>query len=303
MDYLNLYAQFLKNNCDLKKALKVIFDCSNGTTGKVLKELFRKSNKSHKTNRTNRMKMILINSKPNGNFPAHGPNPMIEGAMEELGKKIVKEKADLGVSFDSDGDRAFFVDNLGRPIRSDVVALFIARGIRGAVVLDLLAGYPIQELLKDRKIFESRVGSYFMKKIMKEKKAKFGAENSGHFYFPVEGAVFDSGILAAIYFMNRLSRMSDGKLSDWIDFLPKYYRSPEINFEIEDKSAILKIVEERYAKDAKAISHLDGLKMEFENYWFCLRPSNTENLLRLNLEAKNKTTYNKKLAELKQLLK
>lgn len=287
MDYLNLYADFLKKNLDLKKSLKVIFDCSNGTAGIVLQKL----------------KFKIINGKPDGHFPAHGPNPMSGGALEELSKEVVKEKADLGVIFDSDGDRAFFVDDRGRPIRSDVAALFIAQGISGSIVLDLLAGYPLRELLQDRKIFESRVGSYFMKKIMKEKKAKFGAENSGHFYFPVEGTVFDSGILAAIYFMNQLSRLKDQKLSNWIDSLPKYYRSPEINFTIEDKSGMLKIIEERYAKDAKSISHLDGLKMEFADHWFCLRPSNTEDLLRLNLEAKNKKTYDKKLTELRQLLK
>jgi phosphomannomutase len=145
------------------------------------------------------------------------------------------------------------------------------------------------------------VGSYFIKQLMKEKKADFGAEASGHYYFKFGSGRWDSGIRAAIEMINQLSNLKGG-FSDWAEKLPKYYRSGELNFEVEDKAGILKAVEKHYAKEAKSVSHLDGIKMEFENWWFNLRPSNTEDLVRLNLEAKDKKVFEKELANFKKLL-
>lgn len=300
MKYIKIYADFLKKLIKPKQPLKAVFDCSNGTTGIVLKELLRASSVKCQVSG------ILINEKPDGRFPAHGPNPMAEGAMDQLSKEVKKKKADLGVIFDADGDRAFFVDDLGRPIYSGVAALFMSQSFKGPIILDLVIGYAGELISQSgQKVIESRIGSYFIKKLMKEKKAKFGAESSGHFYFPVDGTYFDSGIMAVIYMINRASsiKRQASSLSDWIDSLPEYYRSPELNFEVKDKTKFLKIMEEKYSKQAKNISHLDGVKMEFENWWFNLRPSNTEDLLRLNLEAKNESVYQQKLSELETLLK
>jgi phosphomannomutase len=149
-----------------------------------------------------------------------------------------------------------------------------------------------------------------MKKLMKEKKADFGGEISGHYYFALrslgEGGLYmDSGILAAIQMINQVSSIKyrGEKLSDWIDGLPKYYRSGEINFPVEDKEAILKKIGLLYKnKKGAKISFLDGLKVDFSEWWFSVRPSNTEDLIRLNLEAKNKEIFEKELANLKKLL-
>lgn len=294
MNYCNLYVNFLKKFLKLKRKLRVVFDCSNGTTGKVLKELFRDP-----SIRSGRPSVFFINEEPDGRFPAHGPNPMAEGALRDLRSAVLKHKADLGVIFDADGDRVFFVDDCGREIHPDIVAALISKNYKGPVILDVRAGYLARELIGAKRVVDSRVGHYFIKKLMHQKKIGFAAEISGHYYFK-DFFYADSGIFAAIMFINEVSRIS--KLSSWIDKLPKYYQSGEINFVVKDKEVAMKKIEERFKKSARKISHLDGLRMEFEAWWFNLRPSNTEDLLRLNLEAKEKNVFEQQLRDLKNLL-
>ena len=301
MNYINLYADFLKKFIKPKRAMKVVFDCSNGTVGLVLKKLFR----DPKT--LNAIRYTLINEKPDGRFPAHGPNPMLEGAMDDLSKAVLTNKADLGVILDAYADRVFFSDDRGEPVPPYLAAVLISGASKGPVVFDLLSGYLAKELIAadGKKFFESRVGSYFVKQLMRQEGADFGAEASGHYYFKFGSSRWDSGIRAAIEMINRASGLGC-RLSDWTGRLPRYYRSGELNFSVEDKTGMLKIVEERYAGQAESISHLDGLKMEFSSpageWWFSLRPSNTEDLLRLNLEAKDKKVFEKLLLNLKRLL-
>ena len=135
---------------------------------------------------------------------------------------------------------------------------------------------------------------------MREKQADFAAEKSGHYYFK-KFFYCDSGILAAIEVMNAVSRLPY-KVSDFIDLLPQYYRSGEVNFKVSDAPIVVERILRKYKKEASKISHLDGLTMEFKDYWFNLRPSNTEPLLRLNLEAKDDEMLDQKLKELVPLL-
>ncbi len=305
MDYLELYINFLKKFLKLERALKVVFDCSNGTTGKVLKELFRVSSVKRQVSR---VKPILINDRPDGRFPAHGPDPWRRDAFNDLRTAVRKHKADLGIIFDADGDRVFFLDDRGQPVAPDAVAVLISRSFKGPLILDVRAGYLARELISadGKKIINSRVGHYFIKKLMNKKKIDFAAETSGHYYFKFKefSAVWDSGILTAIYFMNQISgiRYQGLSLGEWIDGLPKYHRSGEINFRVSDKEKILTKIEQKYKKEAQRLSHLDGLKMEFGAWWFNVRPSQTEDLLRLNLEAKDKKTFLAKLKEFKKLI-
>ncbi len=296
MDYLKPYIGFLQKKAELKTPLRVVLDCSNGTTGMVLGELKVES-----------LKLKVINQKPNGNFPAHGPNPMLSGALSQLRKEVRKQEADFGAAFDADGDRVFFVDDRGRKVPSDAVLSLISQAFDGPIAIDARAGYLANELIKagGKKIIESRVGHAFFKKVMKNRNANFGGELSGHYYFPLaSGRFFDSGIAAAIYFANEVSELKrfGGKLSDWLDSLPKYYRSGELNFVVRDKNEVMKEFGRKYSKLARKISRSDGLKMEFSDWWFIVRPSQTEDLLRLNLEAKDQKVFQKRLAELKSLL-
>ena len=317
MNYIAIYSDFLKQFLNPQKSLRVVFDCSNGTTGAVLKKLLKTKNLKLKT--------ILINDQPSGRFPAHGPDPTAEGAMRDLQNAVKRRKADLGVIFDADGDRVFFVDNRSRPVNADAAAILIGSHFNGStglttsrpVVLTELSGYLAREIIgAKKKIFYSRVGHYFIKKLMRRRDADFGAEASGHYYFAFDekslgnskqgsGKIyFDSGIVAALRMINAVSAM-DGGLAKWIDGLPKYFRSREINFSTaENIAGLLKRVEKIYQKSAAKMSRLDGLKMEFNPsskdaaWWFNLRPSGTEQLVRLNLEAKDRDTLSAKTREL-----
>jgi len=312
MNYTPIYINFLGKFFELRRPLKAIFDCSNGVAGLVLKKIVSKTPLIHNS------KFIILNAKPDGNFPAHGPNPMYDEALSDLRKAIKKYKADFGVIFDGDGDRVFFVDDRGRRLSPDMSALLISKNFEGPILLSSTMGLVIRRRLRkdSKKFMDWKVGHYFMKRKMAKETIDFGAEHSGHFYFGAKTRrnkfYFDSGILSAIYFMNSVSKI-DSKLSKWIDNLPKIYRSGEINFKVGDKPKAMKKAENFFKKRAKKISHLDGLRMEFAQglpaearrakaWWFSLRPSNTEDVIRLNLEAEDKKIFQNKLSKIKNLI-
>ena len=279
---IRLYTKFLKKFLKPKKKLKVIFDCSNGTTGLVLEKLCR-VNKF--------LDCKFINQNPDGRFPAHGPNPLLKGSTRQLEEGIKKLGADLGIIFDADGDRVFFVDNRGRFVDSNEVGYILMQLFPPPYITGIVSGWRLKQ---QKKTYISRVGHYFFKNLMREKKASLGLEHSGHYYFK-KFFYCDSGILAALEFIDFVSGLKTD-LASWLDKLPKYYRSGEINFEVSDKDKILNRIEFIYKKEVKKVIKSDGLTMEFKDYWFNLRPSNTENLLRLNLEAKEKTVLNQRLS-------
>ena len=301
MDYAFSYSKFLKDFLKPKKKLKVVFDCSNGTTGFVLKKLFG-GNKL--------VEAIFINDKPDGNFSAHGPNPLAEGADSQLRTEVRKLGADLGIIFDADGDRVFFVDNRGRTVEAHEIGYILMKMFKPPYVAGINSSWRIKKFSEaksasgGRQVLISRVGHYFFKKIMRGKNASLGVEHSGHYYFK-KFFYCDSGILAAIEIINFISGLKKD-FADWLDYLPKFYRSGEINFEVSDKEEIMKKIEKVYKDTAKKISKMDGLTMEFKvggaEWWFNVRPSNTENLLRLNLESGDKKIFKKELKNLEDLI-
>ncbi|MBI4993504.1 hypothetical protein HZC33_00890 [Candidatus Wolfebacteria bacterium] len=295
-NFVKIYADFLNNFLNPLKKLKVVFDCSNGTTGIILKKLKNKN-----------LELKIINNNPDGNFPTHGPNHLANGAMDQLKKEILKQSADLGVIFDADGDRAFFIDNRGRFIDPDIISrLLIWRLKPKKIVIETTAGNLLRNLNQGLKIYESKVGHFYIKKLMQKIKADFGCERSGHYYFK-NFFYADSGILAAVEIINAVSKLPYS-LADFIDLLPQYYRSKEINFRIENKNPrkILEKIENEFKNQAIKISRLDGLTMEFNppsgRWRFNLRVSNTEPLLRLNIEADDKKILAKNYLLLRQSL-
>ncbi len=300
MDYIQLYANFLKKFLKTQRPLKVVFDCSNGSAGAVLLRIMNKE-----------LGINILNSRADGNFPGHGPNPLAKGAMRQLQMAVLKNRADLGVIFDADGDRLFLIDNLGRPVSADETGYLLLRELKPKkFVIGPIAGMLLKDSryqILDSEFFISRVGHFYFKNLMREKKIPLGLEHSGHYYFwfpEFGGAVWDSGILAAIRILNFVSKLKT-PLSEYLDKLPKYYRSGEINFELKNQKSKIKIMEkiERFYRKQKAkISKLDGLTAEFPDFWVNVRPSNTENLLRLNLEAKNKKILQRELKILKKLI-
>ncbi len=313
MDYIKIYSDFLKKFLKPERKLKVVFDCSNGVAGLILKELF-------KTNLL--INYELINHIPDGNFPAHGPNPLKKDALNDLRSAVLKNKADLGAIFDADADRVFFIDNRGRFIDPDAIARLLILHLKpGKIIIDVRTGWlvrkrqapSVKRQMSDVKSQMSKVGHLYIKKLMRKIKADFGAERSGHYYFKRGALYFDSGILTAIETINAVSRLPYS-LADFNDLLPQYYRSGEINIrdanlQIHANAAnnLLKKIE-KYFKSQNTkykilnTNYLDGLTMEFGDWWFNLRPSNTEPLLRLNIEEANKKTLKKARLELLNLL-
>lgn len=316
MNYINFYANFLKRSIQIERSLKFVFDCSNGTTGLVLKKLLKTNSLiNHK----------LINQIPDGDFPAHGPDPLKKFAISNLQSAIRKNKADLGAIFDADGDRVFFADNRGRFIDPDIIArLLIWRLKPKKIIIDVRAGWLVKKCQMSNvkcKMFISKVGHYFIKKMMRETKSDFGAESSGHYYFPLKTGrdicYADFGILAAIHVINAVSGLPY-TLADFVDLSPQYYRSGEISIKIQNSKfspygrspvgrknqndpeqipsklygagnfkfkILLNKIERKYKSRAAKMFHLDGLTVKTDHFWFNIRFSNTEPLLRLNIEA------------------
>jgi len=323
--FLTLYSKFFQKFLKSKKPprlagqwsrlarpLKVVFDCSNGVAGLVLKQL-----------KTGEIKTYFINEKPDGNFPAHGPNPLNPGATNQLQAAVKKNKADLGIIFDADADRMFCIDDKSRFINPDAIARILAWQLKPKkIIIDVSTGWLVKKLQVTSyklQVIESKVGHYFIKKMMRAENADFGAEHSGHYYFKNFFGL-DSGILAAIEVINAVSELPY-KLSDFIELLPKYYHQ-EINIRYQESGIrnqeIFKKIEKKYlllnTKYLIRISHLDGLTMEFENkigpasrslgegWWFNLRFSQTESLLRLNIETTEKSKFQKEVSKLKKFL-
>ena len=329
MNHITIYANFLKRFLNPKRKLKVVFDCSNGTTGMILKRLKIKD-----------LRFKIINDEPDGNFPAHGPNPWAEDAMNQLKKEVLRRKADLGIIFDADGDRVFFVDNLGHVVEPDVIARLLIWQLQPKkVVFDIRAGWLVKKIQDLRfKIYESRVGHFYIKKLMRKTGADLGVEKSGHYYFK-KFFNCDAGILTAIEIINAVSKLPYS-LAYFSDLLPQYYRSGEINIKIKNSNPksqkfLLKKIEKYFkskttnpdARSGLRLKHrsykLDGLTMEFEGWpasrslgegglasrslsegwWFNIRPSNTEPLIRLNIEAESQKILEEKKKELMNFLK
>ncbi len=273
--YINFLIKFLKP----AKPLKIILDCSNGAAGPVVDKVF---------NNSKLLNFKIINSVADGNFPGHGPDPLKGNALKKISAFVLKQSADMGIVFDADADRAFFVDNRGRKINPDVIArLFIWHLEPKKIVADARTGW----LVRERKVVESKVGRYFVERLMKEKNADFGTEHSGHYYFK-KFYYFDSGIFSAIQAVNAVSKLPYS-LSDFIDLSPQYY-SNETNFKLNAKrnyTAILKKISTRYQKFARSFSWLDGLRMEIKKpsggFWFNIHFSNTESVIRLTIEAQS----------------
>lgn len=288
--YQKPYVIFLKKFLVLQKPLKIVFDCSNGSIGPIVRQLI-----------INNRQLItkIINEKPDGNFPAHGPDPSAQNATSDFKKAVLKNKADLGVIFDADGDRVFFMDDKGRILDTDIAAnLLIIYLQPKKIIINTPIGWLIR---KNFKFFESKVGRSYLEKMMEEKDADFGVEYSGHYYFK-NFFYRDSGIMAAIEFINAVSKLPY-KLSDFVDLSPQYFRT-EINLRLTTNNLQQKLekIKKAYKDRVVKTSKKDGLFMEFKDFWFCIRPSNTEPLLRIYAEATNKQALDKQKKILLNLL-
>jgi len=220
----------------------------------------------------------------------------------QIPNQVKKQKVDLGLAFDGDGDRAGFIDEKGNVVPMDLIITLIADHTpKQKIAYDIRSSKIVRETIEKNKgtAIPTRVGHYFIKKIMREQDISFAGELSGHFYFK-ELSYTDSAILAAIKLMNIFSK-ENKPLSQLIKPYQKYAKTNEINFKVKDKDKKIKQIERHY-KDAK-ISRIDGITVKYKNWWFNLRKSNTEPLLRLNLEANTGDLMQQKLKEVTGLIK
>jgi len=227
-----------------------------------------------------------------GTFPNHEANPIDPKNMKALQKAVIKHKADIGLAFDGDADRCFLVDEKGEIVNpSDLTSLIASRELAkhpgASIIYNLISSRAVHEVVEELggKAIRSRVGHSYIKALMAETGAVFGGEHSGHFYFK-DFWCADSGMLAALHAIAALGE-SVAPLSKILKPYQRYCASGEINSKVNDPASILTALEEKFAgKDEATVDHLDGLTISAPTWWFNVRSSNTEPLLRLNVEAK-----------------
>jgi phosphomannomutase len=289
------YRSFIRNFLLPIKPLKVVVDASNGMAGMWLPIVF---------DDVPGLDVVPLNFERNGTF-VHDPNPLVESNLQQLREAVLCEGADFGVCFDGDADRCVFVDERGQIVRSDLMtALLVERFLRerpgSVVVYDLRSSRVVAEEIQrlGGQPRRERVGYAFMRKALSENDACFGGELSGHFYFR-ENWYCDSGMLAFVHALNTLTE-HDRALSELIAPLRRYHSSGERSFESDDKDAIIESIAKEHEKGQ--IDTMDGITVQYDRWWFNVRKSNTEPLLRLNVEADTEDLLEEKLAELSSRL-
>ena len=287
------YVKYLHSLVELKAArkLKVVIDAGNGMGGFSVPKVFENSN----------FEIVPMYFELDGTFPNHEANPIEPANLVDLQKRVLAEKADLGIAFDGDADRAFFVDEKGQSISpSAITALIAKRELKrepgSTIIHNLITSKSVAEVVKENggTARKTRVGHSFIKQVMKDTNAIFGGEHSGHFYFR-DFWFADSGMLAALHVLAALGETKDGTtFSSLIKEFDRYVASGEINTRVKDVSETSKKVKDHFAvaKDVQ-IEELDGLTFSGDTWWVNVRPSNTEPLLRLNAEAKEHATMEK----------
>ena len=273
-----------------------MIDAGNGMAGKVISMI----EDSLST------EIIPLNFDLDGNFPNHSPNPLLEGSGDQIERKVLEEKADFGVIFDGDADRIFLIDEKGEMVRGDISLLFLAdyflKKFPGrAVAYNLICSKAVPEFIKKMGgiPIRTKVGYVNVSQGLIENNGVVSGEISGHYSFK-DNYYFDSGIIALLVFLKIIGE-SNRKLSEMVKEYFIYEISAEINFKVKDKEKIIEKAKEKY-KDGKQ-DFLDGVTVEFKDWWFNLRSSNTEPLLRLTVEADTKELLEKKKKELASFIK
>ncbi len=281
-DMLEEYVDHLLTLVDIRniRPLKIIVDAGNGMAGHTAPAIFARLN----------CEVIPMYFELDGTFPNHEANPLDESTLSDLKQAMIEQKADLGLAFDGDADRCFLVDERGVAVNPSALTSLIAhreliKRPGSSIIYNLISSRTVQEVIDENGGvgLRSRVGHSYIKKMMADSGAIFGGEHSGHFYFK-EFWRADSGALAALHAIAALGE-SDTTMSALLAPYDRYVISGEINSKVADTKVATETVQKSYTSDQVTIDHLDGLTVNGDTWWFNLRPSNTEPLLRLNVEA------------------
>ena len=271
------------------RPLKIVIDAGNGMGGYTAPAVFKRLN----------AEVIEMYFELDGTFPNHEANPIDPANLVDLQKAVKKYKADIGLAFDGDADRCFLVDENGDLVNPSALTSLIAirelkRYPASNIIYNLISSRAVQEVVEENggTAIRSRVGHSYIKKMMAETNAVFGGEHSGHFYFR-DFWKADSGMLAALHAIAALGE-TEITLSKLLSTFNRYHSSGEINSTVADAKAAMSHVEKMYVKkDGVEVDHLDGLTINGDTWWFNLRASNTEPLLRLNVEASTESRMKK----------
>jgi phosphomannomutase len=286
--HIKQYALSIKNK-------KIVIDYGNGVGAITAKKVFDDLE----------LEVVHMYSEPDGNFPNHEANPLEEKNLIDLKKKVIEERANLGISFDGDADRCIIVDDKGETIPADLIVAYLSQyeisdHINKNVYFDLRFSRVVAEEIKKNggNPVKMKVGNPFYKEVLINEGGAFASELSGHMMFP-ENYSIDDGLFAAIKILDALSHETE-KISEVIKEYKKYYATEEINMTIKDGNLVFKNLKNKY-KNGK-ISELDGVSIDYEDWWFNIRKSNTEPLIRLRIEANTLEKRDQKRAEIIDLI-
>ncbi len=294
VDYLTEWRKKVLSLVDIPtlKDLNIVVDAGNGMAGKLVPFAFDGLP----------FKLTTMYMDLDGRFPNHVPNPLIETNTADLKKKILEIGADVGITFDGDADRMFLIDDKGRMVSGTITTALLARYFLtkspGELILyNAICGRIVPQIIEKYggKSKRVRVGHSYIKTYMRETSAIFAGEHSGHYYYR-EFFAAESGVLSALLVLSLLSTETK-KLSELVDELDIYPASGEINFTVSDIPAVAEKIKTGFP-DAKSVDEVDGISVWYKNYWFNVRASKTEPLLRLNVEADTEEILEAKTNEL-----
>lgn len=299
-DVLDDYTRHMLSMIDVSKLrpLRIAIDAGNGMAGITVPRVFRDLP----------VDVLPLYFEPDGAFPNHPANPIEPENTAELRRVVVAQGLDLGAAFDGDADRVFLIDEHGKFVGGDILTAMVASRMLdqhpgAAIVYNLISSRGVPELIeaKGGRPIRSRVGHSYIKETMRKEDAVFGGEHSGHFYFR-DNWYADSGMAALLYALEMISE-ENKPLSAVIAPLDHRFRSGEINSEVANAEAVVQAIEERYRAQGAEIDHLDGITVGFPTWWFNVRSSNTQPLLRLNVEADDPATLEEKTAEVLAMIR
>jgi phosphomannomutase len=299
----DIWPQFVERvlsfiDVDAVKPLRVVIDAANGMAGVMLPPVLERLP----------VDAVRYYFEPDGSFPNHEPNPLLPENREFIVQKVTEERADLGVAFDGDADRCFFVDDTGEFVPGDFVTALLAESILakepGAKILyDVRASWGVPETIERAGgvPLVNRVGHAFFKHRMREEGAAFGGEVSGHYYFR-DFSQADSGVVPFLLMLELVSKRGQ-KLSEILrPYRERYFITGELNTPVADVALKLQELKERFGSEGR-VSHLDGLSVDADGWHMNVRPSNTEPLLRLNLEALSPDVMERKRDEVLEVIR
>jgi phosphomannomutase len=283
---------------DALKPLRIVIDAANGMAGAMLPPVLERLPVEART----------FFFEPDGTFPNHEPNPLLPENREFIVRKTLEERADFGLAFDGDADRCFFVDDTGEFVPGDFVTALLAHAVLekepGAkIIYDVRASWAVPDTIERAGGIPlvNRVGHAFIKHRMRQEDAAFGGEVSGHYYFR-NFSQADSGVVPFLLMLELVSKR-DQKLSEILaEYRARYFITGELNTPVSDVEAKLRDLEERFGKEGN-VSRLDGVSIDADDWHMNVRPSNTEPLLRLNLEARTPELMERKRDEVLEVIR